>query len=137
MEQVCRALRVVCRNWLRRQRGTPEGKHTREVLEYHQARNRAARLSRTLSGGGATAWSVSAAMTALVVAIVIAFSPEMRTDALVLVLTALMVAGSWLQLPVAFAVQYLRDDIDRDSLDFPGESKFYKGVDAGQAEARF
>ena len=46
MEQVCRALAVVCRNWLRYQRGTTERVCAAEIIGYHQERNRAAATSR-------------------------------------------------------------------------------------------
>ena len=46
LEQVCRALRVVSRRWLRRQRGSSDDAYELEVIDYHQERNRAARLSK-------------------------------------------------------------------------------------------
>jgi SRSO17 transposase len=46
LEQVCRALRVVSRRWLRRQRGSSDDAYELEVIGYHQGRNRAARLSK-------------------------------------------------------------------------------------------
>ena len=46
MEQVCRATAEVCRGWLRRLRGTSELGHTLDVIDYHQARNAAARASK-------------------------------------------------------------------------------------------
>ena len=42
LEQVCRALRVLCRRWLRRQRGCSEDAYELMAIEYHQARNSAA-----------------------------------------------------------------------------------------------
>ena len=46
MEQVCRATAEVCRDWLRRLRGTNDLAYTLEVISYHQARNAAARASK-------------------------------------------------------------------------------------------
>jgi hypothetical protein len=46
MEQVCRALNQRCRAWQEQHRKTSQVKHTTEVIDYHQQRNRAARLSR-------------------------------------------------------------------------------------------
>ena len=46
LEQVCRALRVVSRRWLRRQRGSSDDAYELEVIDYHQERNRAATLSK-------------------------------------------------------------------------------------------
>jgi SRSO17 transposase len=46
MEQVCRALRVVSRRWLRRSRGTSETAYDLGVIAYHQSRNHAAGVSR-------------------------------------------------------------------------------------------
>ncbi len=38
-EQVCRALNQRCRAAFRRRRGVPEGRHTSDVIRYHQRRN--------------------------------------------------------------------------------------------------
>jgi SRSO17 transposase len=46
MEQVCRNLRVLCRNWLQRQRNTSELTHLSWLDEYYQARNDAAQRSK-------------------------------------------------------------------------------------------
>ena len=46
MEQVCRALHQRCRIWQKNRRETTELVFTGEVIEYHQQRNRAARISR-------------------------------------------------------------------------------------------
>jgi hypothetical protein len=42
MEQVCRALGAICRDWLRRVRQTTDLECTLSTIEYHQARNRQA-----------------------------------------------------------------------------------------------
>jgi hypothetical protein len=46
MEQVCRALNQRCRIWQENRRETTEVEYTAEVIEYHQQRNHAARVSR-------------------------------------------------------------------------------------------
>jgi SRSO17 transposase len=46
LEQVCRALRVLCRGWLQRQRGSSEDEYDLTVIEYHQARNATATRSK-------------------------------------------------------------------------------------------
>jgi SRSO17 transposase len=46
MEQVCRALNQRCRTWQMNRRQTTEVEHTVEVIDYHQRRNCAARISR-------------------------------------------------------------------------------------------
>jgi hypothetical protein len=46
MEQVCRALNQRCRIWQTNRRQTTGIEHTAEVIDYHQQRNRAARISR-------------------------------------------------------------------------------------------
>jgi len=46
LEQVCRALGVVSRRWLRRLRGSSEEAYAVGVIDYHQARNAAARTSK-------------------------------------------------------------------------------------------
>ena len=51
MEQVCRALALACRRFLRRRRGTSETQCLVELLQYHQQRNAASRRSNPLHGG--------------------------------------------------------------------------------------
>jgi SRSO17 transposase len=48
MEQVCHATVEVCRNWLRRLRGTSDQLHMLDVIDYHQERNATARTSKKL-----------------------------------------------------------------------------------------
>ena len=43
---MCEALNQRCRTWQRNRRGTTEIRYTAGVIEYHQQRNRAARISR-------------------------------------------------------------------------------------------
>jgi len=45
-EQVARALNAVCRQWMRRKRGTGVHAYTAGVIQYHQVRNAAALRSR-------------------------------------------------------------------------------------------
>ena len=46
LEQVCRALKRTCRQYLSRNRGTSETSCLSDILQYHQHRNAAARRSR-------------------------------------------------------------------------------------------
>ena len=46
MEQTARALNLICRRWQRRRRDRPELQHAAHVIQYHQARNQAAKRSR-------------------------------------------------------------------------------------------
>lgn len=46
MEQMVRALNTLCQRWFRRRRDRGDYDHTSHVINYHQRRNRAARLSR-------------------------------------------------------------------------------------------
>ena len=46
LEQVCRALNARCAALLDRRRGTGRAEHAAAVIQYHQARNRAARESK-------------------------------------------------------------------------------------------
>jgi SRSO17 transposase len=46
LEQVCRALKLLCRGWLQRHRGTSALSCLLHTLCYHQARNRSSRLSK-------------------------------------------------------------------------------------------
>ena len=45
LEQVCRALRLLCRRYLGRRRRTDETQCLLDVLQYHQRRNAAASVS--------------------------------------------------------------------------------------------
>ena len=49
MEQTARALNTVCRLWQARRRNSPAIEHTATVIQYHQARNQAAKRSRLRS----------------------------------------------------------------------------------------
>ena len=98
-----------------------EGRELERVLRATRTRRTADKLSLALSGGGATSWSVSAALLSLGVVVLIAFQPFLRADPLVLLAGGLLVVTSWVVVSVTFAVHYLRTDADRGGLDFPGD----------------
>ena len=49
MEQTARALNVICRRWQHRRRKRADLEHVASVIQYHQARNLAAKRSRLRS----------------------------------------------------------------------------------------
>jgi hypothetical protein len=49
MEQVARAMNLLCRRWLERRNGLTDTIHAAEVIQYHQQRNRQSRESRMKS----------------------------------------------------------------------------------------
>jgi len=46
VEQTARALNTLCRAWLERRSKQPRVEHVASVIQYHQARNKAAKQSR-------------------------------------------------------------------------------------------
>jgi uncharacterized membrane protein len=65
-------------------------------------------LSRFLGLTGTTNTTVSAAVVAVIVTILIAQRPEFRSDPLYILLTLLTVASSWVLMVFSFAQSYLR-----------------------------
>lgn len=64
-------------------------------------------------------WSVQVSAMALVVVTLLVLLPWWREHAVVLTLALVMVAASWLDMVVSFALHYAA--IDRGDLDFPGD----------------
>jgi uncharacterized membrane protein len=60
--------------------------------------------------GGASSWTLSAALATIVVTVVIAQNPAYRSDLLFVALGLLCVAASWALMVYSFALQYLRLD---------------------------
>jgi uncharacterized membrane protein len=65
-------------------------------------------FARLLGGSGATATTISAAMLAVFVTVLIAQRPEFRTDVVYVVAALVTVASSWVLLVFSFAQSYLR-----------------------------
>jgi len=66
-----------------------------------------------LSGyGGASSWTLTAALAAVIITILIAQDPVYRNDVVYVVLGLMCVAGSWAQMVYAFALEYLRLESD-------------------------
>jgi uncharacterized membrane protein len=78
-------------------------------------------LPRLLGGSGATASTISAAALAVVVTILIARRPEIRSDPVYIVAALTTVASSWVLLVFSFAQSYLRLG---SALDQPAHFKF-------------
>lgn len=79
-----------------------------------------ARMLRWVTGGGASSWSVQAALIALVAVIVVSFVPVLRQDVLVVALGLSVVVSSWVLVVLSYAIHYAREDVAHPGLEFPG-----------------
>ncbi|MCR2810512.1 MULTISPECIES: DUF1345 domain-containing protein [unclassified Microbacterium] len=64
--------------------------------------------STLLGYGGASSWTLTAALVAVLVTVIIAQNPAYRSDLLYVALGLLCVAASWALMVYSFALQYLR-----------------------------
>lgn len=67
------------------------------------------------------AWSVQVSALALAVVVLIIAVPTLRDSPLLLACTLAMVAGSWANIVVMYAIHYARADLRSPSLDFAGD----------------
>jgi uncharacterized membrane protein len=79
-----------------------------------------ARVLRMVNGGGASSWSVQAALMALVAVVVVSFVPVLRQNVLVVVLGFSVVVSSWVLVVFTYAIHYAREDASQPGLEFPG-----------------
>lgn len=70
---------------------------------------------------GTHSFAFSAAVMALFGIMVLVVFPELRRDALLLGVGAGLVAASWVDVSITYAVHYARVDLNRGGLEFPGE----------------
>ena len=96
----------------------PESLRQATAEDERKERNLFARL---IGGNGATATTISAAMLAVVVTVLIAQRPDFRSDPVYIVAALATVASSWVLLVFSFAQSYLRLG---SSTDQPGQLKF-------------
>ena len=68
----------------------------------------------------APSWSVQVSVVALAVVAMIITQPNLRQSQLLLIFTLAMVAGSWTNVVVMYAVHYAKLDLRRPGLQFPG-----------------
>lgn len=96
----------------------------------------AARRLETWLGYGPRAFAVTAAALGLTAALVIALSGTLRVQAAIVTLSLLSVAIGWTMIIFAYALRYLRLNVDRPGLVFPGRPElvwrdyFYLAVQA-------
>jgi uncharacterized membrane protein len=81
-----------------------------------------AKVLRLVSGGGASSWSVQAAVLALVAVVVVTFIPVLRHNPLVVGLGLSVVVSSWVLVVVTYAVHYAREDVATPGLELPGDA---------------
>jgi uncharacterized membrane protein len=79
--------------------------------------------------GGASSWTLAAAVVAVVVSLIIAQTPDYRSDPLYVGLGLLCVASSWALMVYAFALQYLRlggsdDGTEHIGFELEGDARF-------------
>lgn len=79
--------------------------------------------------GGASSWTLSAALATIFITVVIAQNPDYRSDLLFVALGLLCVACSWAIMAYSFALQYLRLDagdgeVEHIRLGLEGDARF-------------
>lgn len=87
---------------------------------WRRDRHRAAWV-RLLLGIGPASWSVSVSALALFVVLAMLLLPGLRAVPVATVLALAMVAASWLNVAVAYAVHHARSDRECAVFEFPGE----------------
>lgn len=95
----------------------------------NESTSRARWWSKLLGFGGASSWTLTAALVAVFVTIVIAQEASYRANPLYVILGLLCVASSWALMVYAFALQYLRlvagdDGRGHIELSVPGTPRF-------------
>lgn len=78
--------------------------------------------SRAMSWEGGASWSAQAAVLSLVAVVLVSSLLVLRTNATVVVLSLLVVVASWVMVVIAYAVHYLRRNVEREGLEFPGQA---------------
>lgn len=99
----------------------PEFRHTIDAdpsWKKWQASNSRARLGQRMFGFGPGSWSVTIAVSALLVVAALVLRPSLREVPVALGVAVVMVVASWASMAVVYAVHYAR--IGGDSLGFPG-----------------
>ena len=76
---------------------------------------------RWLMGEGPSSWPVTVSVLSLIVVMAMVLRPALRAIPLALGMALLMVAVSWLNIAVMYALQYARMDAEGRAFAFPGE----------------
>lgn len=79
------------------------------------------RFVRWTVGYGPSSWSVSVSVLALAVVLGMVLQPALREIPMALSLALVMVAASWFNVAVTYALHYARVHVTDGGLDFPGE----------------
>lgn len=82
-------------------------------------RTRTARRLEALMGMGPKGWAVSAAALGLIAALFIALNEDLRSQPGLVALSLLAVASGWTMIVFAYALRYLRQNVERPGLVFP------------------
>ncbi|MGL5849674.1 MAG: DUF1345 domain-containing protein [Phycicoccus sp.] len=102
--------------WAFGRRGRPDLELA--VRDSTPARRSAGRI--LLEGGGATSWTVQAALVALGLLVVLSTTERFRTSGAMIGGGAVLVAACWGLMVVSYAVRYLREDVETPGLEFGG-----------------
>lgn len=78
--------------------------------------------ARALLGGDGSSFAVTASSMSLIGVLALVLYPELRRDPLLLVLGVLLVVMAWLDMAMAYAVEYARTDLTDGGLVWPGRS---------------
>lgn len=93
----------------------------RRVVEVTNPQSRSDRRLRALAGVNASGWTATAALLALLGVLLVSIDSELRSNPLVLTGSVLVVVTGWVTIIIANALAYLREDVDRPGLEFPGD----------------
>jgi uncharacterized membrane protein len=85
-------------------------------------RTRQQRWMQLLTFSGARSWAVSAALLALASVLAIALFADLRNNVVILVSSLLVVGSGWTMIAYAFAVAYLRQNVEHGGLQFPTDA---------------
>lgn len=92
------------------------------IVRESTPRSRAEKRHLRFLGGGGASWSVQAALLALAAVLLIALLPDLRADPVVTLSSIGLVITGWITVVVSYGLKYVREDVDRAGLEFPGSS---------------
>lgn len=81
------------------------------------------RLARAVLGSSSHSFALNASGMSLLGVILLVLYPDLRRDVLLLLVGVALVVTSWLDMAMAYAVQYARSDLTEGGLAWPGESE--------------
>lgn len=105
----------------RRAYGDAAGAALRDRLLADPARTpRRSRWAWLVSGDGHS-FAVTASAMSLIGVVILVLYPDLRSDALLLIIGVALVAATWLDMAMAYAVEYALLDLTEGGMEWPGE----------------